>query len=142
MHDNTCNTITMVRREQQRNNYTNYILSITFRLHWKKNGVILTWKVESLAKLKLKLWLDIENQFDSNILQLLLITGRILVSPVTQLFTSKWLHIFFQTICFFTATSNWNLAIKWNVKYFLKNLKALNVLYISSYVSYKCQDRN
>ena len=31
-------------------------------------------------------WLDIESQFDSNLLQLLGIPGRILVPPVTQFF--------------------------------------------------------
>ena len=39
-------------------------------------------------------WIDIESQIDSNILQLLRITGRILVPPVTQLFRSKWLNFF------------------------------------------------
>ena len=40
-------------------------------------------------------WLSISSQFDSNILQLLGIPGRILVPPATQLFRSKWLHFFF-----------------------------------------------
>ena len=40
--------------------------------------------------------LAISSQLDSNILQLLGMPGRILVSPVTQLFTSKWVHFFFQ----------------------------------------------
>ena len=81
----------------------------------RKNGVILTYKVESLAELKfnqgfrvnltwVKLtilrvnlnWLSISSQFDSNIQQLLGIPGRILVPPVTQLYRSKWLHFFFQ----------------------------------------------
>ena len=40
-----------------------------------------------------------ESQFDSNInLQLLGIPDQILVPPVTQLFTSKWLHFFFQSV--------------------------------------------
>ena len=39
-------------------------------------------------------WLDIESQFDTNILQLLGIPDRILVPPVTQLFRSKWFHFF------------------------------------------------
>ena len=34
----------------------------------------------------------ISSQFESNILQLLGIPGRIIVPPVTQLFRSKWLH--------------------------------------------------
>ena len=34
-------------------------------------------------------------QFDSNIFQLLGIPGRILASPVTQLFRSKWLYFLF-----------------------------------------------
>ena len=37
-------------------------------------------------------WLSISSQFDSNILQLLGIPGRILVPPLTQLFRSNWLH--------------------------------------------------
>ena len=41
-------------------------------------------------------WLSISSQFDSNILQLLGIPGWILVTPVTQLFRSKWFHFFFQ----------------------------------------------
>ena len=49
--------------------------------------VNLTLNIESI-------WLSISSQFDSNILQLLGILGRILVSPVTQLFRSKWLHFF------------------------------------------------
>ena len=42
-------------------------------------------------------WLSISSQFDSNILQQLLlgIQGRVLVPPVTQFFRSKWLHFFF-----------------------------------------------
>ena len=85
----------------------------------RKNGVILTKKVESLAEVKfdpgfrvigeylsqiesilgIKLIIDIvnqidienqiDNQFNSNILQLLEIPGRILVPPVTQLYRSK-----------------------------------------------------
>ena len=41
-------------------------------------------------------WLDIESQFDWNILQLLGIPGWILVPPVTQLFGSKWFNFFSQ----------------------------------------------
>ena len=37
--------------------------------------------------------LNCPSQFDSNILQLLGIPDRILVTPVTQFFRSKWLHI-------------------------------------------------
>ena len=76
----------------------------------RKNGVILTYKFESLAELRFDPgfrvigeyfsqiyliltvdlnWLDIESQFDSYILQLLEIPGRILVPPVTQMFRSK-----------------------------------------------------
>ena len=51
--------------------------------------VNLTLNIESI-------WLSISSQFDSNILQLLGISGRILVPPVTQFFRSKWLNFFFQ----------------------------------------------
>ena len=50
-------------------------------------------------------WLDIERQFDSYILQLLGIPGRILLPPVTQLFRSKWLIFFFQW------KGNWELLV-------------------------------
>ena len=54
------------------------------------------------TKIQPRYWVSISNclsisiQFDSNILQLLGIQGRILAPPVTQLFRSKWLHSFFQ----------------------------------------------
>ena len=79
----------------------------------RKYGLIFTQKVESLAELKFDpgFWVIIEylSQIDSilrvkltiwhsNILQLLGIPVRILVPPVTQLFKSKWLHIFFQCL--------------------------------------------
>ena len=54
-----------------------------------------------LTELKFYQWPSISSQFDSNILQLLEIQGRILVPPVTQLFRSKWLHFFFQWINWF-----------------------------------------
>ena len=41
------------------------------------------------------IWISISSQFDSNILQLLGIPGRILVPPVTQLVRLKWLDFFF-----------------------------------------------
>ena len=96
---------------------------IALKKHWigaawsdteKKNGVILTWKVESLVELKFDPgfwvigeylsqidsisshidsilranldWLSISKQFDSNIFQILGIPSRILLPPVTQLF--------------------------------------------------------
>ena len=59
----------------------------------RKNVVILTSKVESLAELKLT-WDS--KYFYTNILQLLGIPGRILVPSVTQFFRSKWLNFFFQ----------------------------------------------
>ena len=40
-------------------------------------------------------WLSTSSQFDSCILQLLGIPGRILAPPVTQFFRSKWLHFSF-----------------------------------------------
>ena len=39
-------------------------------------------------------WLSISSQFDTNILQLLGTLGQILVTPVNQLFRSKWLLFF------------------------------------------------
>ena len=79
--------------------------------HWKEKWSHFDLKSESLEELKFdpgleNIWLkltrywesklDIESKFDSNILQLLGIPGQILVPPVTQLFSSKWLHFFFQ----------------------------------------------
>ena len=77
----------------------------------RKNGVILTCKVESLVELKfdpefrvigeylsqidsilrvkLTITLSISSQYDSNIFLLFGIPGKILVPPVTQLFRSK-----------------------------------------------------
>ena len=56
---------------------------------WPSNRVNLTPNIESI-------WHLISSQFDSNIITLLRIPGRILVPPVTQLFRSKWLHFFYQ----------------------------------------------
>ena len=44
---------------------------------------------DSILRVKLLIWLSIWSQFDSNILQLLGISDRILVPPMTQLFRSK-----------------------------------------------------
>ena len=57
----------------------------------------------------LRVWLSISSLFNSNILQLFWIPGRILVPPVTQLFRSKWLDFFFQCIAciFITALLSW-----------------------------------
>ena len=59
------------------------------------------------------------SQFDSNILQLLGILGRILVPTVTQLFRLKWLHFFFSEIKFlplsrsaFKLTRYWESILK------------------------------
>ena len=51
-------------------------------------GIPSNWRIYELN------WLEISSQFDSNILQLLGIPGRILVPQVTQLFRSKWFHFF------------------------------------------------
>ena len=53
----------------------------------RKNGVILTKKLESQAELKFELGFQVN--FDSNSFQILGIPGRTLVQPVTQLFRSK-----------------------------------------------------
>ena len=51
-------------------------------------GISIDWRIFESNRL------SISSQFESNILQLLEIPGRILVPPVTQLFRSKWLHFF------------------------------------------------
>ena len=57
-----------------------------------RHGILSNWRIFESN------WHSISSQFDSNILQLLGIRGRILVPPVTQLFRSKWLYFFFQYI--------------------------------------------
>ena len=87
-----------------------------------KKGVILTLKVESLTELKFDprfqvigeylskidsilryYWHSISIQFDSNILQLLGIPGRLFVPALTQLFRSKWLNFFLSVFSVDTA---------------------------------------
>ena len=78
--------------------------------HWKKkwshfdlkNRVTGWTKIESGFRIigEYMNWLDIESQFDSNILQLLRIPGRILISQVTKLFRSIWLYFFFQCLLY------------------------------------------
>ena len=53
-------------------------------------------QIDSKLRVNKSNWLSISSQFDSNILQLLGIPGRILVPPVTQLFRLNWLHFSFQ----------------------------------------------
>ena len=53
-------------------------------------------QINSILRVNLTIWLSISSQFDSNILQLLGIPGRILVPPGTRIFRSKWLHFSFQ----------------------------------------------
>ena len=54
-------------------------------------GIPSNWRTfESKPENQFQNWLSISSQFDSNILQLLVIPGRILVPPVTQLFILKW----------------------------------------------------
>ena len=67
---------------------------------WPKNcvtgGTKIRPKIQSYWRIFESNWLEIESQFNSNILQLLGIPGRILVPKVTQLFRSKWLYFFLQ----------------------------------------------
>ena len=56
-------------------------------------GIPSNWRI-----LRVKIWLLISSQFDLNIFQLLGITGRILVPPMTQLFMSK-LPLFYLRAC-------------------------------------------
>ena len=50
----------------------------------------------SLLRVNFQNWLSILSRFDSNILKLLGIPGRIFVPPVTHFFTSKWFNFFLQ----------------------------------------------
>ena len=65
---------------------------------WVTGGTIIWPENPNNLKILESNWLSISSQFDSNNLQLLGIPGRILVPPVTQLFSSKWLHFFFQCV--------------------------------------------
>ena len=65
---------------------------------WVTGGTIIWPGIPSNSRIFESNCLDIASQFNSNILQLLRILDRILVQPVTQIFKSKWLHIFVQ-IC-------------------------------------------
>ena len=70
-------------------------------LHWKKKWSHFDLKSWVTGGTKIRpeivlIWLSILSHFDSNIIQLIGIPGRILVPTVTQLFWSKWLHFFFQ----------------------------------------------
>ena len=83
-----------------------------------KNWVILTWKIESfwhekLRHFDMKNWAILTWRVES----LAEFPGRILVPPVTQFFTSKWLHFFFQ----------WTLQYLCNVRFkFTVSLLFLN----------------
>ena len=68
-------------------------------------------------------WLSITSQYDSNILQLLVIAGRILFPQVTQLFRSKWLHFFFQWTCFHLLCLIW-----WNTMLFCMRMRRVILL--------------
>ena len=63
---------------------------------FESNWLDIESHIDLILRVKLTIRLSLSSQFDSNILQLLGILGRILVPPVTQLFRSKWLHFFFQ----------------------------------------------
>ena len=65
---------------------------------WVTGGTKIRPVIPSNWKIFESNWLSISSQFDSNILQLLRITGRILVPPVTQLFRSKWLIFSFSDL--------------------------------------------
>ena len=62
--------------------------------YWESNWLDIESQINSIMRAKLSIWLSISSQFDSNILQLFGIPGKILVPPVTQHFRSKWLHFF------------------------------------------------
>ena len=65
---------------------------------WVTGGTKIRPGIPSNWKIFMSYWFDIENQFDSNILQSLGIQGLILVPPVTQLLRWKWLHFFLSVI--------------------------------------------
>ena len=81
---------------------------VPYKIHWKRKWSHFDLKSWATDEIKIRSvipsdwrifesnWLLVSSQFDSNILQLLGITDRILDPPVTQLFRSKWLHFFFQ----------------------------------------------
>ena len=85
-------------------------VAVTSVLHWKKkrshfdlkcwvtDGTKIRPDIQSNWRIFESIWLTISSPFDSNIIQLLEISGRILVPPATQLFRSKWFHFFFQWI--------------------------------------------
>ena len=81
--------------------------------HRESNWLNNESQVDSTLRVKLTQhwesnWLNIENPIDSNILQLLILPGRIIILPVTQLlrlnfssvsdslFRSKWLNFFYR----------------------------------------------
>ena len=62
---------------------------------FKSNWLDIWSQIDSILRVKLTIRLSTSSQFDSNILQLIGISGRDFVPPVTQIFRSKWLHFFF-----------------------------------------------
>ena len=89
---------------------------------------------------QLTIWLSTSSQFDSNILQLLGIPGRILVPPVIQLFRSKLLHFLFQWWGSFFETLD--LEVLWS--YLMKMIVLSGVLKLSTgyqkhlLIAFKC----
>ena len=91
--------------------------------HWKKKSSHFELKSWVTGSNKIRLgipcnwrifesnWLDIESQFDSNILQLHGIQGRILVPPMIQLFRSKSLHFFPVLEQLYIRHSSWALKM-------------------------------
>ena len=61
---------------------------------WVSDGSKFRFGIPSNWRIFESNWLSISSQFDSDILQLLGITGQILVPSVTQLFRSKFFSIF------------------------------------------------
>ena len=83
-------------------------LRVKLTQHWESNWLNIESQIGSTLRVKLTQhwelnWLNIVCQIDSNILQLLTLPGRIIISPVTQLLRSKWL-IFFSRC---TERKNW-----------------------------------
>ena len=75
---------------------TDSIFRVKLTRYWESNWLDIESQTDSILRVKLTRYWESNCQFDSNIQKLLGIPYRILVPPVTQFFSSKWLIFFFQ----------------------------------------------
>ena len=122
-------------------------LRVKLTQHWESNWLNIVSQIDSTLRIKLTQhwesnWLNIESQIGSNILQLLTLSGWILVPPVTQLFRSKWLNFFSRCIVLAHTRFSWSIIfiiLDWS---FFDKLSATKGKFKNSYLPYESLIRN